>query len=223
MQITSSTSICTLSSYSASVRVEDAYIHVPGYHPTLDNPTFYRQRTDNPRVLPSLHKHLWGRAASLGSLILKAEKEIIVTRVTDSSPSPSTSSGGQSVVKFTNDPLKVVGDGSCLMLEWSQPTTVALVRAIHHIKCEYKLFSSSSEAADSSGEKRDISEKRTTWQSSLLKELPPVDLKFRLTDINAFLYSLVPGTVVACDTSALVVIVTHQPALILHTCTHQCI
>lgn len=179
--------------------MEDAYVHVPGYHPTLDNPTFYRQRTDNPRILPSLHKHLWGRAASLGSLILKAEKEIIITRGTDPSPSTSTPGPeGHSVVKFTNDPLKVVGDGSCLMLEWSQPTTVALVRAIHHIECEYKLLSSSSEAADSSGgEKRDASEKRTTWQSSLLKELPPIDLKFRLTDINAFLYSLVPGTAVA--------------------------
>ena len=96
------------------------------------------------------------------------------------------------MVKFTNDPLKVVGDGSCLILEWSQPTTVALVRAIHHIKCEYKLFSSSSDAK--SGEKRDISEEKSSPWQSLLKELPPVDLKFRMTDINGFLYSLVPGT-----------------------------
>ena len=186
--------LCTSFSCSASVRVEDAYVHVPGYHPTLDNPTFYRQRTDNPRVLPSLHKHLWGRAASLGSLILKAEKEIIITRGTD--PSPSTSSRGQNViVKLTNDPLKVVGDGSCLMFEWSQPTTVTLVRAIHHMRREYKLFSSSSDAAaaDKGREKRDTSQERMTWQSSL-KELPPVDLKFQMTDINAFLYSLVPGT-----------------------------
>ena len=185
--------MCTLTSCSASLRVEDAYIHVPGYHPTLDNPTFYRQRTDNPRVLPSLHKHLWGRAASLGSLILKAEKEIIITRGADSS---TTAKGGQSVVvKFTNDPLKVVGDGSCLMFEWSQPTTVALVRAIHHMRCDYKLFRSSNEAAaaDSGREKGDTSQEGVTWQSSL-KELPLIDLKFRLTDINAFLYSLVPGT-----------------------------
>ena len=171
--------------------MEDAYVHVPGYHPALDNPAFYRQRTDNPRVLPSLHKHLWGRAASLGSLILKTEKEIIITRGTHPSSS-STSAGGQGVeVKFTNDPLKVVGDGSCLMFEWSQPTTVALVKAMDHLRSEYKLFGSSGEVADSGGEKREVSEK---GKSSLLNELPLVDLKFRLTDINAFLYSLVPGT-----------------------------
>ena len=171
--------------------MEDAYVHVPGFHPALNNPTFYRQRTDNPRVLPSLHKHLWGRTASLGSLILKTEKEIAITRGTGPSPS-STSIRGQGVeVKFTNDPLKIVGDGSCLMFEWSQPTTVALAKAMDHLRSEYKPFSSSGEVADSGGEKREVSEK---GKSSLLNELPLVDLKFRLMDINAFLYSLVPGT-----------------------------
>lgn len=175
--------------FRASVRVEDAYVHVPGYHPTLDNPTFYQQRTDNPRVLPSLHKHLWGRVASLGSLILKAEKEIIVTsRRTDSSSSPI--SRDQSTVKFTNDPLKVVGDGSCLMVEWSQPTVVAIARVIHHLKCEYKLFTTSpSSSAAGIGSKEGEEGTSLSW-----KDLPPVDLKFQLSDLNAFLYGLTPGT-----------------------------
>ena len=173
-------------SLRASLRIEDAYLHVPGYHPTLDNSAFFRQRTDDPSVLPSLRKHLWGRVASLGSLILKAEKGIIITnRTTDSSTSPPV---GDSVVKFTNDPLKIVGDGSSLMLEWSQPTVVAVARAVHHLKCEYKMFSLSAEAAS---DERGTEEKglpQLSW-----KDLPPVDVKFRLADINAFLYSLVPG------------------------------
>ena len=180
----------TLCSLRASLRIEDTYIHVPGYHPTIDNPTFFRQRTDDPTVLPSLHKHLWGRVASLGSLILKAEKEIVVpSRTTDSSLSSLLSSGGHGVVKFTNDPLKIVGDSSSLILEWSQPTVVAVARALHHLKCEYKVLTSISSFVEAeSGHKRGTRKEAILW-----KELPPIDLKFRLTDMNIFLYNLVPG------------------------------
>ena len=85
------------------------------------------------------------------------------------------------------------------MLEWSQPTTVALVHTIQHLKREYKLFGSLSEGGGSSREERKVGEKNTHWQfSQLLRELPPVDVDFRLTDINAFLYGLVPGMASIC-------------------------
>lgn len=107
----------------------------------------------------------------------------------DSSSSSLSPPGGHGVVKLTNDPLRIVGDSSNLMLEWSQPAVVAVARVIHHLKCEYKVLTSiSSSAQTESGHKRDTGERSTLW-----RELPPIDLKFRLTDVNAFLYSLVPG------------------------------
>ena len=78
------------------------------------------------------------------------------------------------------------------MLEWSKPTIVALVRVLEHLKTEYKLFSGSSPPAD--GGVKKSSETRAVWLKAW-NEFPPVDLKFRLADINAFLYSLVPGIV----------------------------
>ena len=174
---------------STSVRVEDAYLHVPGYHPTIDNPAFFHQRADNPRILPSLHRHLWGRVASLGSLILKAETELFTADA--DTELPTEPPGSQGAVKFSNDPLKIVGDGSCLMLEWSQPTVAALTRVVQHLRSEYKILKMSpSKADDREGEgggqnKSDLVE--------FIKNLPAVDVKFRLADINGFLYSLVPG------------------------------
>lgn len=93
------------------------------------------------------------------------------------------------MVKFTNNPLKIVGDSSSLMLEWSQPTVVAVARALHHLKCEYKVLTSISSSVEAeSGHERGARKTDMLW-----KELPPIDLKFRLTDVNVFLYNLVPG------------------------------
>ena len=58
------------------MRVSDTYLHVPGFHPSINNPVFFEQRVDDPSVLPSLHKHLWGRLASLGCLTLQLEKKL---------------------------------------------------------------------------------------------------------------------------------------------------
>ena len=176
---------------STSVRVEDTYLHVPGYHPTIDNPAFFHQRADNPRILPSLHRHLWGRVASLGSLILKAETELVT--INANTPLPTEPIGGQGVVKFSNDPLKIVGDGSCPMLEWSQPTVAALTRVVQHLRSEYKIFKTSPSKVDN--EKGGGGGLNRSDLVEFMKKLPTVDVKFRLTDINGFLYSLVPGKV----------------------------
>ena len=114
-----------------SVRLEDSYLHVPGFHPNINNPAYYQQHVDNPAVLPSLRKHLWGRAVSLGSLMLKAEKDI------------GMKSEGSTVAKeviFLNDPLRISGEGHSLMLEWSKPTAVTLLRSLEHVKQKYNLF-----------------------------------------------------------------------------------
>ena len=127
--------------------------------------------------------------ASLGSLILKAEKGLVITN--GSERSSLSTSGGQKEVKFTNDPLKIVGDGSCVMLEWSQPSVATLARVMQHLRSEYKVL----KTLQSTGDGGEAGGGRTSLLETL-KVLPTVDVKFRLTDINAFLYSLTPGKAV---------------------------
>ena len=108
--------------------------------------------------------------------------------------------GGQRTVKFTNDPLKIVGDGGSMMVEWSQPTVVALTRSVDHLMQEYKLFTSTPSAVSDGGREKvagvatgDDGGSKDRAVKLVWSDLPRVELKFRLTDINAFLYSLVPG------------------------------
>ena len=172
-----------------SVRMEDTYLQIPGYHPMVDNPTFYRQRADNPQVLPSLHKHLWGRIASLGSLTLMAERGVYVVN------------GNQgNIVKFTNDPLTLSGEGGSLMLEWSQPTVVALARMLQHIQQQYRTVPVSGDAEkvrNSKGVDGD-SVGAANWTA------PSVSLKIQLSDVNAFVYGLTPGVCVCVFTMMLI-------------------
>ena len=102
-----------------------------------------------------------------------------------------STSEGQKEVKFTNDPVKIMGDGSCVMLEWSQPSVATLARVIQHLRSEYKVLKTSQSTGDGGG----AGGERTSLLE-ILKVLPTVDVKFRLTDINAFLYSLTPGKTV---------------------------
>ena len=63
---------------SASLRLEDAYLHVPGHTPSQasEDSALFRQRPDDPSVLPSLRRHQWGHLLALGNLTLKIEKTI---------------------------------------------------------------------------------------------------------------------------------------------------
>lgn len=186
-----------------SVRLEDSYLHVPGFHPNISNSAYYRQRVDNPGVLPSLRKHLWGRAISLGSLTLKAEKDIGMK---------SEGSTGTKEIMFLNDPMRVSGEGCSLMLEWSKPTEVTLARALRHMKQEYKFSGIPSRTSDGDRNKQDLLSKKvnvsgvsegeistvdphTSRSVGVLERLGvhAVDLKFQLMDVNVFMYGLTPG------------------------------
>lgn len=185
--------------HRASVRLEDSYLHVPGFHPTINNSAYYQQHVDNPAVLPSLRKHLWGRAVSLGSLMLKAEKDIGVK---------SEGSAGTREAIFLNEPLRVSGEGHSLMLEWSKPTAVTLLRSLEHVKQKYNLFSGpsrtpgrdkaklnvSSEQTDASGDSigggADSHDSGSVWERLSLQGM---DTRFQLMDVNAFVYGLTPG------------------------------
>ncbi len=156
--------------HRSSLRLANAYLHVPGYHPTVDNPTFFRQRPDNPQALPSLHSHLWGRVISIGALVLKSEREVQVS--------------DKEWVWLGEEGVSVKGEGSSVMLEWSQPTVVAMVRVLEHLKTNYGVFK---REGRSEGGGRD---KKSTERMS---KLPQIDLELQLTDINLFLYALTPG------------------------------
>ncbi len=156
--------------HRSSLRLANAYLHVPGYHPTVDNPTFFRQRPDNPQALPSLHSHLWGRVISIGVLVLKSEREVQVS--------------DKDWAWLGDEGVSVRGEGSSVMLEWSQPTVVAMVRVFEHLKTNYGMFK---HEGRNEGGGRD---KKSTERMS---NLPQIDLELQLTDINLFLYALTPG------------------------------
>jgi hypothetical protein len=147
-----------ISPHRASLRVSDAYLHVPGFHPSIDNPIFFQQRVDDPSIVPSIHKHLWGRVASLGHLTLQVEKKLHI-RQSDSSVSLVDGKTSRSwEVQMGDQPLMLSGEARSLMLEWSQPTVMMVAKVLDHCQREYaEVFrrhlssSSSSSFSSSSG------------------------------------------------------------------------
>ena len=177
--------------------MSDSYLHVPGYHPTVDNPSFFDQRIDDPSVLPSLHQHLWGRVASLGRLTLQMEKKVHVSDK-HGREAEDEAEGGEGATGSTCDesPLLLSGEGNCVMLEWSQPTVVMVNKVLEHYRTEYRnLFSQSSLSSSSSSSSSALSSPLSS--SSFLSRLRPasVQLAFQVTDFNMFLYSITPGKV----------------------------
>ncbi len=156
------------------MHISDSYLHVPGYHPSFDSPTFFQQRVDDPSTLPSFHKHLWGRVLSLGNCTLQAEKKLHL-RVVE---------GGRRRVDFGTDPLVLNGEGSNVMLEWSQPAVVMVAKVLEHCQKEYSSLFPSSSSSSPEKEGRGAGEKLP---------FPPVVMRLQLIGINAFLYGLTPG------------------------------
>ena len=241
------------------MRLEDSYLHVPGHtsSPSSEDSSLFRQRPDDPSVLPSLRRHQWGHLLALGNLTLKIEKTVSA----DLLPRPSgvgerqgvegeavetlssnsrgrESSESERVTKFRlgwsweevcsvlvgGEPACVTGEGSSLMVEWSTPTEVALLRTLQHLKQRYHLFGgtaagqqaakegqsrlvSSPRPAQEAGEnERESVKKGTDVESasgSTTEEgatftgsvLGQLALSFRFNDANAFIYGLSPSTV----------------------------
>jgi len=170
----------------ASVVVSNSYLQVPGCHPMVDNPTFFNQRTDNPSVLPSLRQHLWGRVASLGRLALQLEKKGGVSsregRGDDGGEGRGDSGRGGT--------LSLNGEGSGLMLEWSQPTVAMATKLLEHCRMEYWRPSSTSSSSESPPPSSS-----NTLSSFLLSRLPlpSLQLVFQVIDVNMFVYGMTPG------------------------------
>ena len=186
----------------ASLRVTDSYIHVPGFHPTVDNPSFFHQRVDDPSVLPSLHQHLWGRLASLGRFTLQVEKKVRVSDALRGEGSSATPGEGldQGGLMFNSDmdPLVLSGEGSCVMVEWSQPTIIMMTRVLEHCRMEYAdIFDTSSSLSSSSTSNSFLSMPSSSFSKGYWKRhhFPSFQLSFHLTDANCFLYALKPGKI----------------------------
>ena len=155
----------------ASLRLEDSYLHVPGHTPShTPSSKVFRQRPDDPSVLPSLRRHQWGHLFALGNLTLKAEKTLstntqsgpVGTQRPEDTPQGETlpsslreSERGEVTMLWWKEvlgvlvgghPLSVVGEGSNLMLEWSTPTEVALLETLQHLRQSYHLFGGSERA-----------------------------------------------------------------------------
>ena len=135
--------------------------------------------------------------------MLKAEKNIRVK---------SEGSTEAKEVIFLNDPLRISGEGHSLMLEWSKPTAVTLVRSLEHVKQKYDLFSGPSRTPSRDKAKLNVSNERSAasgdsngggedltvnshdsggvWEGLSLQGM---DVKFQLMDVNAFVYGLTPG------------------------------
>ncbi len=77
----------------------------------------------------------------------------------------------------------VRGEGSSVMVEWSEPMVIAIVRVLDHLKTDYGIFD------NVRGDR-----KNKKWMNSL----PSVDLELQFTDINVFLYALTPGKLQKC-------------------------
>lgn len=188
--------------------MSDTYLHVPGFHPSIDDPIFFQQRVDDPSVLPSLHKHLWGRVASLGYFTLQVEKKLYLKRrikAPDTLSSLSSEPDSQGIeelgVDFGGEPLLLNGEGRSLMLEWSKPTVVALAKVMEHCQKEHaELFcklpvssSASSLSTSSSFFSTSSSEGEGSQNEREGLPLPVMCLQFQLIDVNMFLYGLTPG------------------------------
>ncbi len=91
----------------------------------------------------------------------------------------------------------VRGEGSSVMLEWSQPTVVATVRVLEHLNTNYGMFKREGRSGGGGQDK-----KSTEW----ISKLPRIDLELQLTDINLFLYALTPGNLTMACTVATVTI-----------------
>ena len=125
----------------------------------------------------------------------------------------------------TGKQASVTGEGSSLMVEWSTPTAVALLRTLQHLKQHYQLFvvRTSSETQGSGardGQSAATSLDETDYEGShvdsaatdlmqnemsatasrtyiakVLRRLSEVALSFHFTDANAFVYGVTPGDV----------------------------
>ena len=176
---------------------------------------------DDPRVLPSLHKHLWGRAASLGSLILKAEKDV---RLKDPKQ-------GVKELYFGCDPLRISGEGCGLMLEWSKPTVVTVIKALAHLKQEYQLLGGAHGLTGSclaetgavlgaeEEKKQEISKDGQDDSNVVGGETGfQVEVKVQFTAVNAFVYGLTPGVCLSKDPPHCI-----YPWVLGNSCTCTCI
>ena len=120
----------------------------------------------------------------MGTLVLKVEHGV---KVVDAG-----------ALEFCGDSVTVRGEGSSVMAEWSQPTLVACVRALEHLKTQYGLFGHHGNKETESSDKGGVTDSEVTKRESWIKKLPRVDLELTLTDINVFLYALTPGGCVPC-------------------------
>lgn len=104
---------------------------------------------------------------SIGGLVLKAERGVRLSKA--------------GWAEFC-DGVSVKCEGCGVMLEVSNPTTMAIVKSYEHLKTEYGLF------------KRERSNDNKGKGGGLMGMLSRVDLQLQLTEINLFLYALTPGT-----------------------------
>ena len=101
--------------------------------------------------------------------------------------------------ELTDDPFRVSGEGSCLMLEWSQPTVVAAARFMDHLKNQYGIFvkDDNVDASLSSHQQdKDESNLGEDRGQGWLGTLPRLEFGFQLTDVNLFVCALTPGMLV---------------------------
>ena len=245
----------SLSYPRASVRLEDSYLHVPGCDPSSDPSPVFRQRPDDPTVLPSLRRHQWGRLLALGNLTLKIEKSLAVEAIPTKKQTANKKRDDSGIIEgsdaketkkssplllrpgwtwedfidvlVTGKQASVTGEGSSLMVEWSTPTAVALLRTLQHLKQHYKLFGvgAGSEAQESTAgdhqpasvsldktederskvdSSTDLLQSETptaasqTYSGKVLQGLSKVALSFHFTDANAFVHGVTPGDVTTC-------------------------
>ena len=185
-------------------------------------------------------KHQWGHLLALGNLTLKVEKTLALsgtpraprkgeTEVTQEAKTNTileereAENGllwwgrGWEGLLLGGEPAAITGEGSSLMLEWSTPTAMAMLRTLTHLSQHYKLFGApattgkdQSEADQSSALQTSLTRQKGSQESSELtpKEAPSggstglpdvhqclkeIALSFHFTDANAFVYGLTPG------------------------------
>ena len=105
---------------SIQARLDDTYLHVPGSG---------KSWTDNRTLLPFSSLHHWGRAIAVGSLAVN-------TAITLSSAEPSTSTSSSSRVTR----VCVSGEGSSVILEWSQTTASTLMVVLAQLDTRYQIL-----------------------------------------------------------------------------------
>ena len=123
---------------------------------------------------------------------------------------------------LTGERASVAGEGSNLMVEWSTPTAVALLRMLQHLKQHYKLLGKINGASSEKARVHVAEDEHECTSTSVLTEknrnlsssdlmqngtrvdgradsasvfqrLSEVALSFRFTGANAFVYGLTPG------------------------------